>query len=291
MCVNVVIFYISYFKVKYWSTFNEPVIFCEYGYGRGIHAPLHYAPGIGEYMCANNVLLAHAQVYRLYKNEYYARNPGKMGIVLNSGHSWPKDPNNPAHVIAADRSTQFWLGWFAHPIYSKTGGYPQIMIDVINENSLKENRTRSRLPVFTDAQRQNLIGSADYLGLNYYTSNFIEPATDLNWAPAPSFYRDQNTQATMDDAWPTAKSGWLKSVPEGLRALLNWIKKEYDNPEVIITENGWSDDGEIYDTGRIAYLTGHLKAVLDAIRLDNCRVTGYTYWSIIDNFEWMEGYT
>ena len=252
---------------------------------------MRYNPGIGEYLCSHHVLLAHAQVYRTYKAVYFPKNPGKMGIVLNSGHNWPKDGNKQADVIAADRSTQFWLGWYAHPIFSKDGGYPQIMIDVVNANSANENRTQSRLPVFTEAELINIKGSADFFGLNYYSSNYAEPGFDLNWAPNPSFFRDQYIHSTTDDSWPTAKSSWLKSVPDGLRAMLNWIRREYDNPEVIITENGWSDDGEIYDTGRIAYMTGHLKAVLDAVRIDNCRVTGYTYWSIIDNFEWMQGFT
>lgn len=71
----------------------------------------------------------------------------------------------------------------------------------------------------------------------------------------------------------------------------SWIKDHYRNPEVIITENGWSDEGELNDIGRIEYLNGHLQAVLDARLKDNCHVTGYTHWSVIDNFEWNLGYT
>lgn len=73
--------------------------------------------------------------------------------------------------------------------------------------------------------------------------------------------------------------------------IYSWVKDEYKNPEVVITENGWSDRGELNDEGRITYLTGHLQAVLDANIKDNCNVTGYTYWSVIDNFEWVMGYT
>lgn len=70
-----------------------------------------------------------------------------------------------------------------------------------------------------------------------------------------------------------------------------WIKKEYNDPAVIITENGWSDDGEMNDTGRINYLRGHLKEVLRAKVESDCNVLGYTVWSIIDNFEWLRGFT
>lgn len=71
----------------------------------------------------------------------------------------------------------------------------------------------------------------------------------------------------------------------------SWIKNEYDNPEVIITENGWSDDGELNDVGRIDYLKSHLQATLEARIVDGCNVTGYTHWSVIDNFEWGRGYS
>lgn len=69
-----------------------------------------------------------------------------------------------------------------------------------------------------------------------------------------------------------------------------WIKDNYDNPEVIITENGWSDDGQLDDVGRIDYMRTHLQALLDA-RQEGCHVTGYAHWSVIDNFEWTLGYS
>lgn len=72
---------------------------------------------------------------------------------------------------------------------------------------------------------------------------------------------------------------------------IRWIKDEYNNPEVIITENGWSDDGETNDTGRIEYLRKHLLELLKAVVEDGCNVSGYAVWSIIDNFEWLEGFT
>lgn len=69
-----------------------------------------------------------------------------------------------------------------------------------------------------------------------------------------------------------------------------WIRDEYNNPEVIITENGWSEvDGDVEDFGRINYLRDHLNAILEAIR-DGCNVTAHTTWSLIDNFQWNIGY-
>ena len=176
----------------------------------------------------------------------------------------------------------FKLGWYTHPIFSKEGGYPPVMIKEIKENSLNENRTRSRLPEFTPEEIEMVRGTSDFLGLNYYSFNFAEPAFDLSWAPNPSFFRDQNVHQTDGASWPEYN---------GLRGLLNWIRREYDNPEVIITENGAVDNVALLDMRRIEYIRTHLTAVLDAVNLDKCRVTGYTYWSLIDNFEWMGGYT
>ena len=156
------------------------------------------------------------------------------------------------------------------------------MIDVIDENSKSENRTRSRLPKFTPQQIEEVRGSSDFFGLNYYSSNFAEPGTDLNWAPNPSFFRDQYLHAGDSGTW--------QPPANGLRYLLNWIRREYDNPEVIITENGAVDTG-MYDPRRMNYIRDHVSAVLDAVRLDKCNVAGYTYWSLIDNFEWMGGYS
>lgn len=65
---------------------------------------------------------------------------------------------------------------------------------------------------------------------------------------------------------------------------------EYDNPEVMILENGFSDHGDLKDNDRIEYIYKNLKVMLEAIA-DGCNVTRYTYWSLMDNFQWSSGYT
>lgn len=94
------------------------------------------------------------------------------------------------------------------------------MVDIINGNSELENRTWSRLPEFTPEEIIYVRGTADFLGLNYYTSNYATPATDLSEWPNPSYYRDTNTKTSINETWPVAKSDWLRSVPQGLRDLL-----------------------------------------------------------------------
>lgn len=92
-------------RVKYWNTFNEAALFCTSGYS-GDHAPRLWSPGIAPYLCAHHVLLSHARAYHLYHNNY-SQFKGKVGIALNSGHAWPRDPSKIGDVEAADRSNQF----------------------------------------------------------------------------------------------------------------------------------------------------------------------------------------
>lgn len=175
-----------------------------------------------------------------------------------------------------------------NPIFSKHGNYPQIMIDEIGNKSKAEGRFWSRLPTFTETERKSLIGSADFLGLNYYTSRYVSAST-VN-STEISFDGDVNVEYSTDDTWTTSKSSWLFGVPKGLEDLLKFIKNKYSNPTVIITENGFSDDGQLDDVSRIEYLKSHIFSVGKAIK-QGCNVVGYTVWSIVDNFEWVKGYT
>ena len=82
----------------------------------------------------------------------------------------------------------------------------------------------------------------------------------------------------------------LQVVPEGFKKVLHKIKKEYNNPTVYVTENGFSDRGGLNDSGRLNYYYSYMKEMLLAIQ-EGCNVKGYTAWSILDNFEWNRGYT
>lgn len=80
----------------------------------------------------------------------------------------------------------------------------------------------------------------------------------------------------------------LQIIPEGIRAALNWIKKSYNNPPVMITENGFGTFGDKDDL-RISYYRRYMNSVLNAIDIDQCNVVCYTAWSLMDNFEWNSG--
>lgn len=270
-------------RAKIWITFNEPYESCVEGYSYGSSPPLINLRGTGEYMCAHNVLLAHAAAYETYRKHFKQDQRGIIGITLDSRFYFRKNPQDPSAII--DRFMNFELGWFAHPIYSKEGGYPKVMIDEINERSKKEGRPWSRLPHMTNIVKNFIRGKADFLGFNYYSSRLAElDMTSYDPSSEPGIYQDSRAKTSIDPSWKRAKSSWLYSVPQGLHDALVWIKDQYNNIPVMITENGWSDDGQLNDDERIEYFKEHLIAVAKAINVEKCNVIGYTAWSIIGEF-------
>lgn len=167
------------------------------------------------------------------------------------------------------------------------------MIDQVRRNSKREGFPKSRLPTFSRTWIKFIRGSADFLGFNYYLSKLVEDLFDGSVGTNASYAQDKNVKESNDPTWMISASG-MPSVPQGLHDVLKfvtrtikrkrnnykiflnrWIKKEYNNPSVIITENGWSDKGELKDNGRIKYLYDHLQAILKAIMEDKCNVKGY----------------
>lgn len=90
-------------RVKYWITFNEPFIFCLYGYGKNNHPPAINAHGFGEYLCAHNVLKAHALAYRLNRKKYYSRFKSQIGIALPTKFYYSKTNN----TVDVEKAMQF----------------------------------------------------------------------------------------------------------------------------------------------------------------------------------------
>jgi len=281
-------------KVKFWITFNEPWIICILGYSSGAFAPgIVDKSGTYGYNCSRNLLLAHGKAYRAYKAASYA---GKCGITLNCGYSKANDSSVPSDVEAAYRAMNFDLGWFAHPIYSQAGDWPDVMKDRVRSRSVQQNVT-NRLPEFSADEIQMIKGSADFFGLNFYNGgNTVDnPEKDDAWNPdwEPNFWDDKATRGGRHEpSWTGSGSSWLFSTPELMRDILVWIKDEYNNPPLYITENGFSDKtGQINDADRIDYYKYYINYVMQAINEDKCDVKGYTAWSLMDNFEWGAGYT
>lgn len=160
-----------------------------------------------------------------------------------------------------------------------------------------KSRAGKRLPEFTDEQKNDLKGSADFFGLNAYTTEFISAPKKAD--KAGDYLTDMSVVAGTDTRFMRGEPEWLFVVPFGMRRLLNWVKDRYDNPPVLITENGFaatfendmSDETAAQDSRRVDYLQAYIAEMWKAINFDGANVKGYFVWSLMDNFEWNDGYT
>ena len=114
---------------------------------------------------------------------------------------------------ASERALQFYIGWFMHPIYSKNGNYPKIMIDRIGQLSNQQGFTKSRLPSFSTDEIKMIHKTSDFFGINSYTSVLVTTNDDKS-NPAkhrvPSFYHDMGVIEKQDESWPKSGSAWLR---------------------------------------------------------------------------------
>uniref|UniRef100_A0A8C5SQ55 Lactase n=1 Tax=Laticauda laticaudata TaxID=8630 RepID=A0A8C5SQ55_LATLA len=119
-------------RVKFWITFNEPVVISWFGYDTGAHPPsVENNPGDTLYKVGHTILKAHARVYHTYDQKYRKNQKGIISISLNIDWVEPKTRRNSRNIEAADRFLQFTAGWFAHPIF-KNGDYPSKRSEVFH---------------------------------------------------------------------------------------------------------------------------------------------------------------
>ncbi|XP_025830274.1 myrosinase 1-like isoform X1 [Agrilus planipennis] len=271
-------------RVKYWLTFNEPFQTCVYSYGDKRMAPALQMPGIADYLCGHNLLKAHAAVYHLYNTTYKSKYKGKIAISINAEWLEPKSIGDEA---AAERVRQFWYGMYFHPIFSSEGDYPQVVKENVGYRSSLEGYKRSRLPQFTQDEINYIKGTADFMGLNHY-STYVGSDSG-NTSLETSYYNDYH--ANILSTSNSARNDLVEVAPWGFRKVLVWLKNTFNDPEIFVTENGYCDLGDMDDKRRISYYGQYLEALLEAIYIDNVTVFAYTTWSLMDNYEWNLGYT
>ncbi|XP_023019415.2 cytosolic beta-glucosidase [Leptinotarsa decemlineata] len=274
--------------VESWIIINEPKQICHYGYGNGQFAPGIVSPGILEYVCARHVLLAHAKAWRVFDEEFRATLKSRVSLAIDS--EWYEPASScKADVVAAETKLQFVFGMYANPVIK--GNWPQVMIDNIARFSKAQGFNESRLPPFSDEEVALIKGTYDFIALNHYTSYMASAITDPNHVGEVSWEEDSGVNIYKKSTWPTAGYPHT-SLPWGFGRILRWIKQTYGNTEIVITENGTPDTtGTLNDEDRIDFMRSYMSHMVDAIYDAGVNVTGYTVWSIIDNFEWTAGYT
>ncbi|XP_056170817.1 beta-glucosidase 11 isoform X2 [Syzygium oleosum] len=272
-------------RVRYWSTVNEPNIYAIGGYDQGIVPPKRCSPPFGfnctkgnsssePYLVVHNALLAHASVAKLYREKYKVKQQGFIGLSIYGFGIYPFT-NSTEDLIAAQRAKDFFVGWLLHPLIY--GDYPRVM---------KQN-VGSRLPAFTPLESKQVKGSADFLGLIYYTSITVkDKSSSLDGEP-----RDFNRDMAVELINNVNTSQYYEVSTDGLQQVLEYFKQVYGNPPLLIYENGQQTrrNTTLQDTERISYIHAHIGVVLDSVR-NGSNTIGYFTWSFLDVLELLDGY-
>ena len=258
-------------RVDYWATMNEPRVAAFLGYGSAV-----MAPGIADYSLAyqtvHHMLLAHGKAVQVFRQGSY---PGEIGIIIDSENSMPfsnSDEDLEAHKRYYEQDTAL----FTEPLFN--GKYPENLMEWIGPMA----------PKVEEGDLEIISQPMDYLGVNYYRSVLI------SFDPQGGHLKCRMVNHTMP-MWGFTELGW-GVYPAGLTAVLNKLSSNYQIPELFVTENGCAtrdlpnDNGYVNDIERIDYLRGHLAAALEALQ-SGVNLKGYFVWSLLDNFEWSEGYT
>jgi beta-glucosidase len=265
-------------RVGLWGTLNEPWCSAYLGYAAGVHAPGRREPEAA-HRAAHHLLLAHG----LAAARLRRRGSDGVGLALNLAPVWPerREAAEAARAVDALRN-RVWLGPLVDGAYD---GELLALAPVLAEPELVH-----------DGDLELVRGSADWLGVNYYTPARVDVsgAGHGGVGDDPAAYPGVGDVAFVPRP-PMTSMGW-EIEPRGLEELLLGVHLRTGLP-LVVTENGaaFDDqqraaDGRIEDLDRIEYLRQHLLAV-ERARAAGADVRGYLAWTLLDNFEWAEGYT
>jgi beta-glucosidase len=253
-------------RVLHWTMFNEANVHALFGHGIGSHAP--GLTGLSNMLAAihhQNLAQGHAlQALRAEHSQL------RLGTVINVQPARPSSARDEDRR-AAERFDAFWNGAVLDPLFK--GVYPAAI-------------AADFAPLVASGDLATIKQPIDFFGLNYYAPMYV--------AAAP-----QNLLGAWFGAVPAGTRftafGWPID-PSGLTDALHRLCDRYGNPDIYVTENGacYDDpvapDGTVHDDDCVAYLRDHLTAARRALA-DGVNLRGYFVWSLLDNFEWAEGYS
>jgi len=244
-------------NAKIWITFNEPMLYILGGYVYGEVPPNKSSWDLLEKPLVG-VLQAHSKAYRkLHSLASRDKKEIQVGVASHFRVISSSSRINPLSYFAAKYSSQA-LNWTIN--------------DAIDSGVLKLN-----FPFLVNIERKisDLKGTQDFVGINYYKRDFIKIVTK---APFIEIEKSKSSQKT--------DLGW-EIYPKGLNFFVNKVAEKYKNIPIFVTENGLADKS---DSTRISFINSHLKWLQKSID-QGANVLGYCHWSLMDNFEWREGFS
>ena len=255
-------------RVRFFSTLNEPHIISDHGYRLGMHAPGRIDPRAA-LAAGHHLLIAHALGMAAIRAEAPT---ASVGLALNLTPIHPAS-GHPLVVETAAVAHDQLNRWFLDPIVGR--GYPEAGV-----RAWEWDRAEVR-----DGDMELIAQPIDFLGVNYYSRHVV--ATQARHGPA----LDGPAHHGASDIERTAM-GW-EVYPEGLVEVLEFTRSRTGDLPLYVTENGAAyrldPSDPTRDPERVSYLRRHLEAALEALRR-GIPLRGYFVWSLLDNFEWAQGY-
>ncbi len=257
-------------RVKHIFTINEFGAFVELGYRIGIHAPGLELPPKRFNQTRHHAVLGHGLAVQAIRA--HAKPGTKVGLAENITVGVPVI-ENAQHIAAAERATRDLNAQYLTVIME--GKYTDAYLA----------RTGADAPEFTAEDLKIISSPLDFVGTNIYQPTFVRASSDASGyavVPNPASY-------------PHMASPWLFIGPEVLYWGPHHVHKLWNVGEIYVTENGCSSsdvpaaDGHVYDTDRVMFLRNYLTQLQRAVS-DGVPVKGYFLWSLMDNFEWADGY-
>jgi len=261
-------------RVHDWLTLNEPQVVLDLGYARAVHAPGLELPLADRVVIAHRLMLAHGRGVMALRR--HVGPEARIGWAPVGVGAIPAT-DGEADIAAATRAmrsattpTLVSNPWFSDPVV--LGRYPQDGLDTHGH----------ALPSGWEDDLSTIAQPLDFLGVNHYHADVVRAGDDGEPVTVP--WPGSAPRTAFD--WPV--------TPDGIYHVTRFLHDRYALP-LVITENGlstrdWVDvDGEVHDPQRIDFATRYLRALARAMQ-DGADVRGYFHWSLMDNFEWAEGY-
>jgi beta-glucosidase len=254
-------------RVRYWITINEPGAAASLGYLMAMHPPGLKDPAAYAKVI-HNFLLANGEAWRRIKD---IRTDSCVGPAIDF---WPIFPASAEDTEAAQNAAMYIFSIIIDPLIQ--GDYSE----VVKKKFICLNNE------YKESDMEAITGACDFIGVNNYSRFVVK-----RHPSGPDYINIITPEYT---GFNQTDTGW-EVFPESLYQTVMILKNSYGNPPVFITENGASYDypvknGKVGDSKRIDYLKGYLDYTARAIN-NGCDIRGYFYWSLLDNFEWTEGFS